>query len=136
MGGKLVATDAGIATFAKQMDAMVQDMLSNPDIVQLGVLAKGTTTAHVGAPYHALLVGNGGTFAPATTLQTQFQNFCTAVSGTFTGMQTSLTTIRADLENAGTILHNADTDAITTAQMLSLLSNVLGGGNPPVAPPK
>lgn len=141
MGDKLVATDKGFDDFAQRFAAFIQDTSNNPFIMNLQQYSgTGTTGGRNGdGTYSALLAGSKDGLPLAGSLSDKYHALCSALYGAIHGFGENLSQIRVDLHNAKDTLNNGETDALTAAQVLQLLQNVLGGGSstpPPLPPPK
>lgn len=128
---KLVATDAGFTSFVVNFQAFINDTTGgNRDIANLQTIANGDAKAGKESDptrFDALLPGSG---VVGTALAAKYKSFCGDLYGAISGMGKTLNGISADMIDAKGKLHNGETDALTAAQVMSLLSDVLGAGRP------
>lgn len=89
--------------------------------------------------YSLLMPGNAAYFTPAGDLQQKWKGFCTALLTQIGTIQTRVENTSLDLQRAQTVLHNADTDSLTAADIWLILGDVMPGAssgtNPNLTPP-
>ncbi len=135
MGEILKATDEGFRAFALRFDDYIAATGSNPEILNLQTIGLGTGGIPGDGTYNALLAGNGKGFVPAGLLADRYKAFCGALYTAISGTGKTLHDISVDLQMAKETLHNGEQEALTEAQFMTLLADVLGGGSTTVKPP-
>jgi hypothetical protein len=146
VGDTIKITDTSVKDFVTKLQAFIDEPSNSAALKKLrawvpsGQTAASTTEYLVGSAYTRILPGvtaDASAFPAAVTVSNTFFTYLSQVQGAIDGLQKTVGDLQADLRNASLALNNGNDDAITQAQMLELLNDVLGGGGttPPAPPP-
>ncbi|MFF7588806.1 hypothetical protein ACFZCK_15095 [Kitasatospora purpeofusca] len=131
-GGHTVTkiTEGYVAEFAdKKLQELINAFLQNANVRDIGLYATDGGTLSGGAPSH-LLAGNASATAPSIgILTTAFKGYFGSVNTGFGNINTQATNMKLDLKDADLILQNGEEDAISVAELMYLLNNVVPGGS-------
>ncbi|MBB4926035.1 hypothetical protein [Kitasatospora kifunensis] len=141
MGDTIKITDDSVKDFVAKLQVFIDEPTNSAALKQLrawvpaGQTGPSTTEYNPGAAYTSILPGNTSAFPAANTVAGAFFTYLSQVKGAIDGLQTTVGNLQSDLQNASLALNNGNDDAITQAQMLQLLNDVLNGGGT-TTPPK
>ncbi|MET9402378.1 hypothetical protein [Kitasatospora sp. NPDC002965] len=121
-------TEGYVADFANQkLQALIDGFTQNSYVLDIGLYATDGGTTSTGRPSH-LLAGNPSASAPSVgLLATAFKNYFGAVNAGFGTINKQATDMKLDLKDADLILQNGEEDAISVAELMYLLNNVVPG---------
>lgn len=128
-GGTLKIDDQYLEDFAgTQIKQFLASMDSDPSIsaVEQFGNGSGSGTGAVAGDYSKLLAG-GGTMNSATNLQANFKALCLSLSTMVKSLGSQLSKAQLELKTVQLTLQNAEDDALTAAQMMTVLNDVLSG---------
>ncbi|MGW3635123.1 hypothetical protein ACWD7F_34140 [Streptomyces sp. NPDC005122] len=136
-GGELKVTDQYLRDFANvKIQAFLDSLRSEntPAINGISRFAAGTGTGVGGVTgvhgdYTKLLGGNGKVLPTAQDLQDQFKAFCVSLDKLMSSLGGQMSKAQLDLQGVQSTLHNAEDEALTAAQMMQILNDVVGGTN-------
>jgi hypothetical protein len=139
MGDTLKVTDQSLNQLADQeLTSFITDAGTGPITKRLAefVTAAGSGKG-VSGDYTKLMTGVPASFPNAGTLTGDFTKFCTDLQAQIKALETSMRGIRKDLKRAQSVLQNGEDEALSEAQLMSLVSDLFGTGGltPPQAPP-
>ncbi|MFB7473492.1 hypothetical protein [Kitasatospora sp. NPDC056184] len=128
-GGVTKITEGYIAEFAdKKLQLIIDAYVQNGNIRDVGLYATDGGLVSTGHPSH-LLAGNPSGTAPSIgILATAFKNYFAAVNNGFGSVNTQAQKMKLDLKNADLILQNGSEDALTVAELMYILNDVVPGG--------
>jgi hypothetical protein len=129
-GDTLKITDQYLKDFANtQIKSFLDSARSDPSLKAVenfgGPLSDGSGEGGQGV-YSKLL---GGSLDSAKTLQAQFQSLCSTLDGMVKQLESQMGQAQLDLQVVDSTLNNAEDEALTTAQMMQVLNDVLNGIN-------
>ncbi|HEY5837236.1 hypothetical protein [Streptomyces sp.] len=117
-------TDHYLEECAKKVEAFLKDLQQNPWVLKLREdWAKGTFHADDGK----LLPGSIDELASARALQTQFQAFCKQLIDAIGVFERAMHSTYVSLKSVKVLLHNAEDEALTAAEMWEVLTEIQTG---------
>jgi hypothetical protein len=138
-GGTLKVDDKYLEDFANnEIKSFLEALGGDPVVLAVERFALAGGNGIDGAGDFTQLLAGGGPLTQATDLQAKFKLLCQQVQTCLTTLQTQTNQLAVDLKTAADLLHNAEDEALTEAQMMQVLGDVLGkigGPNPPVQSP-
>ncbi|MFE6745474.1 hypothetical protein ACFVGM_06430 [Kitasatospora purpeofusca] len=122
-------TEGYVAEFAdKKLQELINALVQNAHVRDVGLFANDGGTLSTGRVSH-LLAGNASGTAPSIgVLATAFKSYFGSVNTGFGNINTQATNMKLDLKDADLILQNGEEDAISVAELMYLLNNVVPGG--------
>ncbi|MFG2848170.1 hypothetical protein ACGF12_34130 [Kitasatospora sp. NPDC048296] len=112
-----------------KLSKMLEDLKTHPTRLALKEFVLGIGGGKFSGDYAKLLPGGGPAVLPSTkALQDAFTAYCTALEAQFKTLEDQVQAMIDDLESAQTTLNHGGDDALAAAEMIYLVSDVLGGG--------
>ncbi len=130
-GGKVTKiTEGYVAEFAdKKLQELINAFAQNAYVRDVGLYATDGGSLSNGNVSH-LLAGNASATAPSIgALATAFKSYFASVTTGFGNISTQANNMKLDLKDADLILQNGEEDAISVAELMYLLNNVVPGGS-------
>lgn len=143
VGDTISITDDSVKDYVTKLQVFIDEPHNSAVLKQLrawvptGQTAPSGTEHNVGADYTAILPGytaDASVFPAAVTLAKSFFTYLSGIQGAIDGLQKTVGNLQSDLQNASLALNQGNDEAITQAQMLQLLNDVLSGGAPAPGP--
>ncbi|MFE4973708.1 hypothetical protein ACFRAR_16555 [Kitasatospora sp. NPDC056651] len=108
---------------------MLADLKTHPTRVALQEFVLGIGGGKSSGDYAKLLAGGGPAVLPSTkALQDAFTKYCAALEAQFKALEDQVQAMIDDLESAQGVLKHGGDEALAAAEMIYLVSDVLGGG--------
>lgn len=130
-GDTLKVTDEYLKGVAlDQINKFIRDLRANLAIAAVNGFADAGDKGGLGGmpgEYTKLLPG-GGTLTSAAALQSRFKSLCVSLQTELKTLDTRMTNISVDLQTAQLKLQNGEDEALSAAQMMQVLDNVVGSG--------
>jgi hypothetical protein len=125
-GGNLKVTDAYLKDVAlNQINNFLHDLTNSSVYSRINTFSSGDGNGiGTGPGEYSKLMAGGGPLTAAGELQSRFQQLCQSLQSEFNALKSQMKTMSADLQQAQTLLDNAETDALTAAQMMEVLNSV------------
>ncbi|MFJ4091172.1 hypothetical protein ACIPYS_06270 [Kitasatospora sp. NPDC089913] len=128
-------TEGYVAEFAdKKLQNFINGLTSSANLRDIALYATDGGMVSANRPSH-LLLGNSSATAPSIgALTTAFKGYFGSVNAGFNTINTQVKNMKQDLKDADLILQNGEEDAISVAELMYLLNNVVPGGGSGTGP--
>jgi hypothetical protein len=135
-GDTLKVTDDYLMGIAlNQIKSFLDDLQVNKAVIAVNGFADAGGGVGIAGEYSKLLPGEGR-LDSAKNLQARFTSLCVSLRTELNALGKTMKDISVDLQGAHTKLGNGADEALSAAEMMSVLDGVIGGGvKPPVRPP-
>ncbi|MFJ2867737.1 hypothetical protein [Kitasatospora sp. NPDC087314] len=122
-------TDSWLIDFAHtKLTTMLQDLQTHPTRVALQQFVLGIGGGTAPGDYSHLFPGAGTVQPSVQKIKDTFTNYCKSLEQQFKTLEDQVKKMIDDLERAQRDLKNGADDALSAAQMMYLISDVLGTG--------
>jgi hypothetical protein len=131
-GDTLKVTDDYLMGIAlNQIKSFLDDIQANKAVIAVD----GFANAGGGLAEFSKLLPGEGRLDSAKALQARFTSLCVSLRTELDALGKTMKDISVDLQAAHTKLRNGADEALSAADMMSVLEGVIGGVTPPVGPP-
>ncbi|MFJ8475119.1 hypothetical protein [Kitasatospora sp. NPDC094011] len=128
-GNTFKVTDSYLLDFAQtKLSKMLQDLKTHPTRVALQQFVLGIGGGQFPGDYASLLAGGGTVLPSVKQIESQFSKYCQSLENQFKSLEDQVQKMIDDLSRAERDLKNGADDALSAAQMMYLVQDVLGGG--------
>lgn len=117
-------TDHYLEECAKKVEAFLKDLQQNPWVMKL---RQDWATGNLHADDGKLLPGNVAELASARALQGQFTAFCKQLTDAIGVFERAMHSTYVSLKSVKVLLHNAEDEALTAAEMWEVLTEIQTG---------
>ncbi|MGW3043771.1 hypothetical protein ACWC9T_27845 [Kitasatospora sp. NPDC001159] len=122
-------TDSYLTDFATtKLTKMLEDLRTHPTRVALQQFVLGIGGGNAPGDYSHLYSGGGAVLPSVKKIQDTFSKYCLSLENQFKTLEEQVQKMIDDLQNAQRTLNNGSDEALTAAQMMYLVTDVLGGG--------
>ncbi|MFD7453376.1 hypothetical protein [Kitasatospora sp. NPDC059827] len=128
-GNTFTVTDSYLLDFAQtKLVKMLQDLRTHPTRVALQQFVLGIGGGQFSGDYATLLAGGGTALPSVKQIESSFAKYCQSLENQFKSLEDQVQKMIDDLSRAERDLKNGADDALSAAQMMYLVQDVLGGG--------
>ncbi|MFD8081556.1 hypothetical protein ACFV4F_07645 [Kitasatospora sp. NPDC059722] len=128
-GNTFKVTDSYLLDFAQtKLTTMLQDLRTHPTRVALQQFVLGIGGGQFSGDYASLLAGGGTVLPSVKQIESSFTKYCQSLENQFKSLEDQVQKMIDDLSRAERDLKNGADDALSAAQMMYLVQDILGGG--------